>query len=188
MRYLTRAIPVVLLGAFLVLPSAADAQRRRGDPADREQLEQRIRAQMGRMMQERLGLDDAEAAQLSEVVASFDARRRELAVREQATRRRVDALARASAPEQEALQVVRLQAELRTEEAALFRAETDALLGILTARQVLQLQELREDLGRRIRDLRGGGRDGDGGSTRGPGPRPDGRNGARGPGADRAPA
>ena len=164
MRVVTRWIPIALLVALVASPDAADAQRQRGDPPDRAQLEQRLRAQMGQMMQERLGLDEAQAARLSEVVQTFEGRRRELAQREQATRRRVDAL-----------QLVRLQVELRVEEAQLFGAEQDALLGVLTPRQVLELQKLRSDLGRRIRALRGGGRGSNSDDPRGPGPRPNGQ-------------
>ena len=55
--------------AFLVAalgPSVVAAQR--GGPGrqdvDRAQLEQRVRAQMGRLMRERLGLDEVEAQPL----------------------------------------------------------------------------------------------------------------------------
>lgn len=175
MRTPTRSLLVAMLFALAAAPDAADAQRRRGDPPDRAQLEQRMRAQMGRMMQERLGLDEEQAARLSEVVQSFEGQRRALARREQEARRRVDALAGADGDEPEALELLRLQAQLRVEEASLVRAELDALLQVLTPRQVLALQAMREDLGRRIRDLRGGGRDGVREAPRGPGPRGDGR-------------
>ncbi|MDH3205576.1 MAG: hypothetical protein OEO79_03145 [Gemmatimonadota bacterium] len=172
-------MPIALLVALVSSPQAADAQRRRGgDAPDRAQLEQRMRAQMARMMQARLGLDEAEAAALSEIVGTFDAQRRALFGREQATRRRVDALVESGTDVQDAPELLRLQADLRMEEAQLLRAEQEALLGVLTARQVLELQELREALGRRIRALRGGGRNG-GQDSRGPGPRSD-RQGGRG--------
>lgn len=167
--------PMALLVAMLVFPTSADAQRRRGEPPDRARIEQRIRAQMGRMMQERLELTEEEATQLSEVVQSFEGRRRELFLREIETRRRVEELVRADGGEAEARALLELQAQLRSEEADLFRAEQEALLEILSAAQVLELQDLREDLGRRIRALRGGGRS-DGDRFRGPGP--DGRIGA----------
>jgi hypothetical protein len=47
-------------------------------------------------------------------------------------------------------------AELRLQEAELFRAEQEALLEVLTPTQVLGLQALRQELGQRIRALRGG--------------------------------
>lgn len=171
-----RSIVAAALAAVLVVPAALDAQApgRRGGPQDREQLEQRIRAQMGRMMQQRLGLDEAQAAELAEVVQTFEGRRRELFGQEQATRRRVEAvLLEGGSDQEEARQLIQRMADLRRQEAQLFAEEQQALLGVLTPTQVLQLQELRQDLGRRIRELdRGrGGRDGDGRSrTPGPGP------------------
>jgi len=135
---------------------------------------------MGRMTQERLGLDEEQATRLSEVVQAFEGQRGELARRERETRRRVDELTDAAdVGEAEALELLGLQAALRLEEAQLFRAEQDALLEVLSPGQVLELQELRQDLGRRIRELRGGGRGGDSRGSRGPGPRPDGRIGER---------
>lgn len=174
-----RWIPLVALLATLVVPGRAQAQRGRGEPPDRAALEQRIRAQMGRMMQERLGLSDEQAARLSEVVQSFDGRRRDLAQREQDTRRRVAALTEANDDDAEARSLLELQAQLRMEEAQVFGAEQEALLQVLTPRQVLELQDLREDLGRRIRALRGPGGQGRGTNPnqqqRGRGRRPDGR-------------
>lgn len=187
MRIMTRWIPMALLAALVVAPTSVDAQRRRGDPPDRAQIEQRIRAQMGRMMQQRLGLDEEGAARLSEVVQAFEAQRRELARREQATRRRVEALDQDGGRDEEALELIRLQAELRMEEARLFVSEQDALLEVLTPNQVLELQDLRQDLGRRIRALRGGGRSGSPDGSRGPGPRSDGRTGELRPPGGRSP-
>ncbi len=169
------AIPVVLATMLLALPAAADAQRR-GDPDGREQIEQRIRAQVGRMMQERLGLDESEAERLSEIVQSFEERRREIARREFETRRRVDAVVESGGDDAEARELLDLQAQLRLEEAQLFREEQNALLGVLTPGQVLELQDLRQDIGRRIRALRGGGGRDEPGRFRGP--RPDGRSDA----------
>jgi len=163
---------VAVVAAPLGLHAQAPEGRRSGQ--DREQLEQRIRAQMGRMMRERLGLDEEQAAALAAVVQDFEGRRRELFGLEQAARRRVEALLLEGGDnEAEARELMDRTAELRLREAELFAAEQEALLGVLTPVQVLQLQELRQDLGRRIRAL-GGGRDGRGdardGRPRGPGP------------------
>lgn len=153
----------LLLGIWAALACAGPlaAQRMppagRGAPPDRAQLEQRIRAQMGRMMRQRLGLDDEQAARLSQVVQDFDGRRRELLTEEQATRQRVDTLLRASpVDETEAKVLLDRMADLRVQEAQLLRAEQEALLDVLTPSQVLELQVLRQDIGRRIRALRGG--------------------------------
>jgi len=151
------ALALAVLLAGFVSPTAAFGQDRpqgRGGPQDREQIERRIRAQMGRMMQQRLGLDEAQAASLSEVVQGFEARRRELFTQEQAIRRRVQAvLLEGGADQAEARTLVVRMSDLRRQEAALFAEEQEALLGILTPRQVLQLHELRQDLGQRIRAL-----------------------------------
>jgi len=166
----TRWMPLLLLLTAMAAPSAADAQRRRdGEPPNREEIEQRIRAQMGRMMQERLGLDEAEAERLSEVVRSFDGQRRDLAQREFQTRRQVEALMDGGGNDREARALLEQQAELRMQEAELFRDEQEALLEVLSPAQVLELQDLRQDIGRRIRALRGGGSSDDG-RFRGPGP------------------
>jgi Spy/CpxP family protein refolding chaperone len=178
---MTRWIPFALLVAGLSAPGSAHAQqqRRRSDqPPNRAQIEQRIRAQMGRMMQERLGLNAEEAARLSDVVQQFDGRRRELADREQDVRRRAEEITRSGGDASGARELLQQQADLRMEEAQLFGEEQRALLDVLTPAQVLELQDLRQDIGRRIRALRnprGDAQDG----PRGPGPRSDGRIGER---------
>jgi len=186
---------IAALGLWTLVPptvAAQGVQERR--EVDRAQLEERVRAQMGRLMRGRLGLDEAEAERLSEVVTGFDGRRRELFAQEQAARRRVEAVLReGSDDEDEARELITRMWELRQEEAELFREEQEALLDVLTPIQVLRLQELRQDLGQRIRALGGGrgGRSGvapGAGSSRGPGPGSRGRQGAvRSPGTDAQP-
>lgn len=155
-----RALLAALVAATLAWPAALEAQQRGPQlrrAQDREQLEQRIRAQMGRMMQERLGLEEEQAEDLAGVVQDFDGRRRELFSLEQATRRRVEALLReGSADQDEAAELLERMAQLRLQEAELFRDEQEALLDVLTPAQVLGLQALRQELGQRIRALRGG--------------------------------
>jgi len=183
MRRVRRWAGVALAAVLVAMPGTSSAQQRRDGTPDRAQIEQRIRAQMGRMMQERLGLDDAEAAKLSEVVRTFDGRREALRRSEEETRRRVAEITTSGGDEAEARQLLERQAELRLQEAQLFADEQDALLGVLTPAQVLELQDLRQDVGRRIRALRSprgdGPRDGNRAGPRGPGPRSDGRIGER---------
>jgi Spy/CpxP family protein refolding chaperone len=186
---------VLALGLCTLVPSTVAAQRvQERREIDRAQLEERVRAQMGRLMRERLGLDEAGAERLSEVVRGFDGRRRALFAEEQTTRRSVETVLRDGAnDENEARELITRMWELRQEEAALFREEQEALLDVLTPVQVLRLQELRQDLGQRIRAL-GGGRGGrppvapGAGPSRGPGPGSRGRQGAvRAPGTDAQP-
>ena len=152
---LTAFVAATLAWPAVLEAQQVDPQLRRGQ--DREQLEQRIRAQMGRMMRDRLGLEEEQAEELAGVVQDFDGRRRELFSLEQATRRRVEALLRDGSDDpDEAAELMERMAELRLQEAELFRAEQEALLEVLTPTQVLGLQALRQELGQRIRALRGG--------------------------------
>lgn len=172
MRPRWRSVVVGVLGVTLLSAAPLDGQRgpRRGEMGqDRQQLERRIRAQMGRMMRERLGLTEEEAMRLSEVVQGFEGQRRALFREEQATRRRVEALLLEDAADPvEATELLERMADLRAQEAELFATEQRALLEVLTPVQVLELQSLREQIGRRIRALRGR-RDGRGGESRPPG-------------------
>ncbi|MGE0159198.1 MAG: hypothetical protein AB7T31_07260 [Gemmatimonadales bacterium] len=176
-----------------LVPATLVAQRpgQGRDDVDRAQLEQRVRAQMGRLMRERLGLDEAESQRLSQVVESFDGRRRELFAEEQATRRSVETVLRSGDDQDEAEELITRMWELRREEAELFREEQEALLDVLTPIQVLRLQELRQDLGQRIRAL-GGGRGGRSGFSPGGGSggggRGSGRQGSAPPAGSRVPA
>lgn len=169
-----------LLAATLVAlsawPAGVDGQQggpqgRRGE-VDREQLEQRIRAQMGRMMQQRLGLDAEQSDRLAAVVQDFEVRRRDLFQQEQSARREVETFLRGGTTDEAAArELVARVADLRLQEAELFGQEQEALLEVLTPVQLLRLQELRQELGRRIRELRGG-RDGGVERRRGGGPGP----------------
>jgi Spy/CpxP family protein refolding chaperone len=156
-RASARRVAIAALVAAVAGPAGAAAQagtQGRPSPQDREQIERRIRAQMGRMMQQRLGLDEQEAARLSDVVQSFESRRRELFTQEQATRRRVEALLlERSTNQAEARTLLGRMVELRRQEVSLYEEEQAALLQVLTPTQVLQLQSLRQDLGQRIRAL-----------------------------------
>ncbi len=128
---------------------------------------------MARMAQEQLGLTEEQSGQLSAVVTEFEGRRNELGRAEEAARRRVEALMlEGGEDESEAMDLLSRMIELRRAESDLFAEEQTALLEVISPFQVLQLATLREELGRRIREIRGEG----GGPGRGPGR-------GRGPGA-----
>ena len=155
-----------LVTALVLVPPGVQAQSRSDRPQDRQQMEQRFRRQMARMIEERLGLNDAESQALSEVIRGFEGRRLELRRVEMAVRRRVEALMlEGGDDEAEADRLLSRMIELRAEEARLFAEEQAALLEVLSPVQILQLQSLREELGRRIRALRG--RDGPAARRRG---------------------
>ena len=153
-----------LVSVGLSSASAQEPPARRG-PQDRAEMEQRIRAQMQRVTRERLQLTEEESVELSEVVRGFEQQRRELGRAEMATRRRIEALMlEGGTDEAEAAELLGRMVELRRQEAQLFEAEQGALLEVLSATKVLQLQSLREEMGRRLRSLRRG--DGPGGRRR----------------------
>lgn len=153
-----------MIAVALLCAAPLDAQRgpegRRGGGQDRAQLEQRMRAQIARVMKERFGLTDEQAVRLGEIDQDFGLRRRELARSEQAARRRVEALLiEESGDEVEAQELLERMVQLRLQEADIFREEQAALLEVLTPTQILEMQSLREQLGQRIRALRSRGDD-----------------------------
>lgn len=158
-RAATMALIFMAVGVCVTAPLAAqNPQGRRGPPQDRAEMERRFRAQMTRLVQERLQLSNEESLQLGEAMQRFDTRRRDIRRSEVATRRRVEALMIEGGDDQAAAELLARLSDLRHEESALFDEEQEALLEVLTPTQVLQLQALREEMGRRIRALRGGDR------------------------------
>lgn len=160
-----RSTLVLLLTGLTLLAVPLEAQRSGGNrrteaprnAEEREDLERRIRARMGQMMRERLGLSEAESSALAQIAETYDPQRRALFRQEQALRRRVEALGlEGSGDQEEALGLLARLIELGEEEVELRRAEQEALLEVLTPIQVLQLHAFREQLGERIRRLRGG--------------------------------
>ena len=185
MRTLRLAKSGIVLSVLLSLPVVVpvEAQRRppmgrREQGPDRVQLERRVRARMAEMIREQLGLSEEEEASLNETVRGFGEQRRQVGRQEQALRRRVEALMLEGGQDQaEAAELLERMSALRIQEAALFQEEHEALLEVLTPVQVLRLVNLREQLGQRIRRIRGqlgrGGGGRGGGDVRpggGPGP------------------
>ena len=160
----------LLLGA--AAPAASQARPDAPQRPDRSRLEERIRARMGEIIRERLGLTEAEEVRLSAIAREFEGRRRELAREERAARQEAGALVRAGGPDDEAAEALLDRfVTLRIREADLVREEQARLQEVLTPTQVLQLYELRAEIGRRIRAIRS--RDGGGDGRRGrPGPGP----------------
>ena len=163
MRTLRLAKSGIVLSVLLSLPVVVplEAQRRppmgrREQGPDRVQLERRVRARMAEMIREQLGLSEEEEARLNETVQGFEEQRQQMGRQEQALRRRVEALMLEGGQDQaEAAELLERMSALRIQEAALFQEEHEALLEVLTPVQVLRLVNLREQLGQRIRRLRG---------------------------------
>ena len=149
---------------LLGLAAQASAQAPPGDSdrRDRSRLEERVRARIGDIIRERLDLTAGEAQQLSSIAREFEGRRREHSREERQAREEAKALVSAGSADDEAARVLleRLVA-LRIQEAELAREEQLRLQEMLTAIQVLELYELRAEIGRRIRAIRNRG-DGEG--------------------------
>ena len=162
-RLLTRAGLVLLLVAVAPATAPVAAQRpTEAENNDRARLEERIRARVAQIMRERLDLDAATEAALSETVREFEGRRRELSIDEREARRRIEELLEGSVPSSEAEALLGRIVELRTAGAELFREEQERLLQVLDPARVLEFYELRRELGQRIRAIRERRRDDDG--------------------------
>lgn len=167
---------LMVLAALVAQPATVDAQQRgqmrRGPPQGRADLEQRVREASGRMMRMRLGLDDDKAGELAEIMQSFQQDRMQLGRDELALKRRVEAaMLEGGASDAEAEALLARILEIKERELALFRAEQEGLMRVLTPNQLLQFHALREQLQERVRQLRGENRGprrpgGDAGFTR----------------------
>ncbi len=154
-----RASGVALL-ALLTLGGGLAAQRvppgGARNPA-RMELERRVRERYADMVKERLGLSEEESRRLEQAVEAFREPRQRLMTDEQALRRRIDAILIEQDPaDAEARSLLTRMRELRVEEMRVFDAEQEALLEILTPVQVLRFHAVRQQLGQRIQQLRGG--------------------------------
>lgn len=122
---------------------------------ERARLEQRMRARVAEIMRDRIGIDEDAEARLSEIAREFEGRRRALRAEERETREQIEAFVRSGRTDNPAATALLERAlVIRTREAELFREEQTRLLEVLTPTQLLQVNELRLELGRRIRALR----------------------------------
>jgi hypothetical protein len=149
-----------------LLTSGADglAAQRRGNQqpggGQRAEMERRIQARFDDLVREELELGDDLVRQLREVVESFRQRRVEFSERERSARSRAVALGAGGGgrelSEREASEILQEILELSGDEAVLFREEQEAFLQILSPQQVVHFIVMRQKLGDRIRNLRGG--------------------------------
>ena len=168
----------LLMTALLTTEAEGLAAQRRGNQeggGQRAEMERRIQARFDNLVREELELDDDQVQQLQEVVESFRQRRVEFSQRERSTRSRVMGLGvgggERELSEREASEILQEMLELSGDEATLFREEQEAFLQILSPQQVVRFVVMRQQLGDRIRNLRGGvgrGRGPQGGGRPGP--------------------
>ena len=183
-RVIERAMGLLIAALLMGGGEGLVAQRRGGQQpgggGQRAEMERRIQARFDNLVRETLDLTDDQVQQLQDVVEDFRGRRVDFSQRERSTRDRVGRLGGrgggAELTEEEASEILAGMLELSGDEATLFREEQEAFLQILSAPQVVRFIVMRQQLGDRIRTLRGGGGPGRGrqGGRR-PGPLPLGR-------------
>jgi hypothetical protein len=162
----------LLATIVLASPFSVVAQRmpmRGGPPGQqsRQELEERVRARFGQMIQQRLGLDQETAQALNATVQSFQEERGQLAREQEALRKRVEAFAlEGGGSNSDAQQLLDRMSDLRGQENQLYLSEQDSLAKVLTPSQLLRFNLMREQMAQRIQQLRMGGMMGRG---RGPG-------------------
>ena len=199
---MTRALAMmVLAGAVTLLPALAAAQVASppGGQRHRMELEQRLHAGFGQMVQNRLGLSQEEVAALQGVMMSFQQDRMQLNQARATARFRLREQALQSMPEAEARALLEEMVRLQEREVDLYRREQEELLKVLTPLQLVRFYGLREGLGQQVQEIRqgrgpgrgpGGGPGGPGGmgpGSGGPGPGPGGMGPGLGPGGSDVP-
>ncbi len=157
--------PIGVLVAVLVTfgSQGLEAQQRPRDgqpPGEgrRARMEQMIRGRFDAMVRQQLGLGDEESQRLQDVLDGYRAQRRDFMQLEQSTRRQLMTLgAEGEITDEQASEALQDMLELREDEVRLFREEQEALVGVLTPRQLLRFVVMREQLNQRIQSIRGGG-------------------------------
>lgn len=164
-------LTVAVLGvmAAAAWPAKAEGQRRgQGDSLQQDRreaaieearavIEDRLRAFFGESVKRRLALSDTEMEAVREALGTFETERRTLAGEERELRRSLGPALGGTAEtlsDAEARRILERMAELRVEEARLFRREQEALLQTLSPVQLVQFYQLRGALENRIRQIR----------------------------------
>ena len=164
----TRSLRIGLLSAVLLLSPFAGSEAQRGDRqgegqgggrANREQLEQRFRAQLAQLLRTQLGLTDDGMRQLSEVNQRFDIQRREMNRCEMMTRRalRDEVLKHDSADSRRIEQLITEQFKIERERIDLTEAEQRELGKFLTPVQRARYLGVQEQVRRQMEQMRGRG-------------------------------
>jgi len=153
---------VTLAGAPAVgiAPLSAQPPGPQRSQMERAQLERRVLAQFSQIVQDELGLDSAATAGLFAVVEEFGDQRRALQMREMGLNRRLRSTG-VYLSDEESSAALREFIAIKREELTLLEAEQARLAEELSPPQLLRFYALREQMGERIRRLRGEGPRGD---------------------------
>ena len=144
---------VAAAGLLLGGVGAAHAQATDAPP-NRAQLERRVRQVFLNRLRQELRLTPDEVEALQAVIRWSEAERQQIAADTRILGTRVTDFLRAGGMEQEARELLEIRVDLQAREAALFRAEQDRLLEVMSPPQVVRFYEIRDELNDRIRRLR----------------------------------
>jgi Spy/CpxP family protein refolding chaperone len=149
---------LVTLGAEGLAAQRMGPQQQRPGDGRRARMEQMIRGRFDAMVRQQLGLTDEQSQNLTDVLDVYREQRRDFMEDEQSTRRQLMTLgAEGEITEEQAIDALQDMLRLRENEVRLFREEQEALVGVLSARQLLRFVVMREQLNQRIQSIRAGG-------------------------------
>ena len=154
----------VLVALLITVGSEGLTAQRRGSPDQRPgegrraEMEQMIRGRFDAMVRQQLGLSDEQSQRLQDVLEGYREQRRGFMQDERSTRRQLMNLgAGDELTEEQATEALQQMLRLREEEVRLFREEQEALVGVISARQLLRFVVMRDQLNQRIQSIRAGG-------------------------------
>lgn len=157
-------LALALVCGLVAAPASAQTRDSAARAEQRAGLERKLRARLGEVVQQRLGLTAEQARQLEAVDRRYQPERRRLMQREMEVRRalRQQVAARDSANQTTTAALLDQMIGLQRERTELLAREQRDLAAFLTPVQRAQLIALQSDLHRRVMNARrgGGGRSG----------------------------
>ncbi len=145
-------ISVLVLGAPVSL-AAQSGQAGPGQELSREEMQARIQAHFEEKLSRELGLDAETRTEVYEVLESMRSERRDLLQRKRALHARRKQFHEEGGSQREARRILAEAREIRSMEARIESEEEARLLEVMSPRQVLQFQVLREEFNERIRRM-----------------------------------
>lgn len=159
--FVVMGLVAVMSGSFA---TSAAAQGSRQERPSRAEMESQFRERFQADVRRRLGLTEAQSNAVQAIVEDMQSDRRTLAMREVRLQRRMASdTTMTEAQSEVALDEL---VAIKREESRLMTVETARLRDVLPAAKVIAFYQLREEMGRRIRTLRGGGAEWGGGMPR----------------------
>jgi hypothetical protein len=136
--------------------AAASRQAQSGAPAQRAQMEQRLRQGLWRIAKERVGLTDAQMTKLTEVNHRYDARRRTINQDERAQRQtlRTEILAKDAANQDRIASAMDRLLQLQRQRLDVVAEEQKEFATFMTPLQRAEYAALQEQVRRRVEELR----------------------------------